>query len=191
MPHLFQGDRCTLICRSDYAYGDQGHGLIPPKATLLFDMELLQIQRPHPPNRYPPAVTNYFPMYFKNYAEQYGDKFFTAAIRSASIIEQSSDLCWLCSQKIVVYNIDVIRGRHTWTIQRRYRELLAFYRKTKCTHLEFPPKTYFPQYHSSFLQERIRILNAFMDAYLQSETSEGRLSNNLLVAEFFELHHPR
>lgn len=122
---------------------------------------------------------------------QYGDEYFTAAIRSASIMEQSSDLCWLCSQKIVVYNIDVIRGRYQWTIQRRYRELLAFYKKAKCMHLEFPPKTYFPQIDASFLQERIRILNAFIDAYLRSETAEGRLHENQLVAEFFELNHPR
>ena len=180
-----------LVCRSDYAYGDRGHGQIPPKATLEFDLELMHIQRSQPPHRSPPSVTNYFPIYFKNYAVQYGDKFFTAAIRSASIVEQSSDLCWLCSQKVVVYNIEVIRGRHTWTIQRRYRELLAFYKKAQCTYLEFPPKTYFPQYHSSFLQERIRVLNAFIEAYLQSETSEGRLQNNHLVAEFFELHRPR
>ena len=186
---LSKGDRCILVCRSDYAYGDHGHGLIPPNATLQFDIELINIRPTHHPTK--SMVTHYFPIFFKDYARQYGDKYFSVFIRSASIIEKTSDQCWMCSQKIVLYNIEVIRGRRVWTVQRRYRELLDFYRKTECSHLDFPKKTYFPQYGTPFLQERIWILNSFLDSYLQRETSEGRLQTNSLVAEFFELNLPR
>ncbi|CAH1183018.1 unnamed protein product [Ceutorhynchus assimilis] len=39
------GQRAKLTCSSDYAYGARGHpGIIPPHATLIFDVELLEIQ---------------------------------------------------------------------------------------------------------------------------------------------------
>eukprot|EP00762_Andalucia_godoyi_P005648 ANDGO_06440.mRNA.1 hypothetical protein len=39
------GERATLTCSSDYAYGDRGFpGVIPPKATLVFDVELLSFK---------------------------------------------------------------------------------------------------------------------------------------------------
>jgi len=41
---LSLGQRATLKCSPDFAYGSQGVGPIPPNATLLFDVELLKIQ---------------------------------------------------------------------------------------------------------------------------------------------------
>ena len=39
------GERATLTCSPDYAYGDQGvGGVIPPSATLIFDVELLGVK---------------------------------------------------------------------------------------------------------------------------------------------------
>src|SRR5579872_789725 len=37
------GGKARLVCPSDIAYGDQGRGEIPGGATLLFDIELLEI----------------------------------------------------------------------------------------------------------------------------------------------------
>lgn len=42
---LSLGQRATLTCTHDYAYGERGYpGVIPPKATLIFDVELLAIR---------------------------------------------------------------------------------------------------------------------------------------------------
>ncbi|KAJ8947840.1 hypothetical protein NQ318_009985 [Aromia moschata] len=42
---LSVGQRARLTCSPDYAYGSRGHpGIIPPNATLIFDVELLEIE---------------------------------------------------------------------------------------------------------------------------------------------------
>ncbi|XP_067935395.1 peptidyl-prolyl cis-trans isomerase Fkbp12-like [Watersipora subatra] len=39
------GERAVLTCTPDYGYGSQGHpGVIPPNATLKFDVEFLAIK---------------------------------------------------------------------------------------------------------------------------------------------------
>ncbi|XP_056129325.1 peptidyl-prolyl cis-trans isomerase FKBP1A-like [Lampris incognitus] len=39
------GQRAWLTCSPDFAYGSKGHpGVIPPNATLIFDVELLGIE---------------------------------------------------------------------------------------------------------------------------------------------------
>lgn len=39
---MSKGERAILTCTHDYAYGEKGYpGVIPPKATLIFDVELL------------------------------------------------------------------------------------------------------------------------------------------------------
>ncbi|CAI8039980.1 Peptidyl-prolyl cis-trans isomerase Fkbp12, partial [Geodia barretti] len=42
---LSVGQRAKLTCSPDYAYGEDGHpGVIPPNATLMFDVELLGLE---------------------------------------------------------------------------------------------------------------------------------------------------
>ena len=44
-PQMSVGERANLTCSPDYAYGKQGHpGVIPPNATLIFDVELLGLE---------------------------------------------------------------------------------------------------------------------------------------------------
>lgn len=39
------GERAKLTCSPDYAYGQKGHpGVIPPNATLIFDVELIRLE---------------------------------------------------------------------------------------------------------------------------------------------------
>ena len=39
------GERAKLTCSPDFAYGSRGHpGVIPPNATLVFDVELLGLE---------------------------------------------------------------------------------------------------------------------------------------------------
>jgi len=39
------GQRAKLVCSPDFAYGARGHpGIIPPNATLTFDVELLRVE---------------------------------------------------------------------------------------------------------------------------------------------------
>nr|XP_046251709.1 FKBP prolyl isomerase 1Aa isoform X1 [Scatophagus argus] len=39
------GQRAKLICSPDFAYGSKGHpGIIPPNATLTFDVELISLE---------------------------------------------------------------------------------------------------------------------------------------------------
>ncbi len=42
---MSKGQKAKLTCSPDYAYGDRGAGgVIPPKATLIFDVELIDIK---------------------------------------------------------------------------------------------------------------------------------------------------
>lgn len=42
---LSVGQRAKLVCSPDFAYGARGHpGIIPPNATLTFDVELLRVE---------------------------------------------------------------------------------------------------------------------------------------------------
>ncbi|CAB1336506.1 unnamed protein product [Coregonus sp. 'balchen'] len=39
------GQRATLTCTPDFAYGSKGHpGIIPPNSTLIFDVELMSLE---------------------------------------------------------------------------------------------------------------------------------------------------
>ncbi len=44
LTHMVVGDKFRLFIPSNLAYGKKGTGPIPPGATLIFDVELLEIQ---------------------------------------------------------------------------------------------------------------------------------------------------
>ena len=42
---MSKGEVAILTCSPDYAYGDDGHpGVIPPRSTLIFEVELIDFQ---------------------------------------------------------------------------------------------------------------------------------------------------
>jgi len=46
VPQLSLGEKAVLTCTHDYAYGEKGYPpVIPPKSTLIFEVELLEIKR--------------------------------------------------------------------------------------------------------------------------------------------------
>jgi FKBP-type peptidyl-prolyl cis-trans isomerase FkpA len=40
-----QGGKARLICPPELALGKEGNGVIPPDATLVFDVELLEVKK--------------------------------------------------------------------------------------------------------------------------------------------------
>ena len=46
LQQIKEGGKARLYCPSDLAYGDRGRPKIPPGATLVFDVELLEVVKP-------------------------------------------------------------------------------------------------------------------------------------------------
>lgn len=61
LQHMKEGGKAKLVCPPDLAYGDQGRPGIPPGATLVFEVELLDVveqetgETAEPPAEEPPA----------------------------------------------------------------------------------------------------------------------------------------
>ena len=100
--------------------------------------------------------------------------------------ERLEDSCW---SKYVIYNIQVLRGRSTWMIKRRYSEfvkllnyLLIKYPTCKEPFPSLPPKTYSNiSEDNTFINDRKQKLARFLDELLKTMHIEKLLTDPILI----------
>lgn len=100
--------------------------------------------------------------------------------------ERLEDSCW---SKYAIYNIQVLRGRSTWIIRRRYSEfvillnyLLDKYPNIKEPFPILPPKTYLNiSEDDAFLNDRKQKLTRFLDELLKTMHIEKLLTDPMLI----------
>jgi FKBP-type peptidyl-prolyl cis-trans isomerase len=48
---MTKGERAQFVIPPELAYGSKGNSIIPPNATLVFDIEILYVAKPPKPNQ--------------------------------------------------------------------------------------------------------------------------------------------
>lgn len=124
---------------------------------------------------------------------RYGDKYYTIEFLSYRIKAEDSCLMRLLGFKFIVYQIKVLNGKRTWTVEKRFSDILAFGSKCRAKYPSIikklplePPKTCFLKSivnDTAFLKSRRDALNAYIERILIL-ISETRSQNNEIIEEF-------
>jgi hypothetical protein len=136
----------------------------------------------------------YFPI--KQFSPRFGDCFFTVEILSFKEMRASSSMC--CVGNVVFYEVEVKRGRLTWTVFRRYNEFAALFKSldkedisTSDPPLTFPKKSVFNNlvHNPTFLQTRQKELEIVLDKILTAASTRSvAITNFTAVTAFLELN---
>ena len=135
----------------------------------------------------------YFPT--KQFSPRFGDCFFTVSILSFKKMRASSTLCSIGD--VIFYEIEVKRGRLTWTVLRRYNEFAALYKSlekeemsTSDVPTSFPKKSVYSCliYDKKFLELRRKELEVILDKILTAASTRSvAITNFTAVTTFLEL----
>lgn len=136
----------------------------------------------------------YFPT--KQFSPRFGDCFFTVQILSFKRMKATSTLCSIGN--VVFYEIEVKRGRLTWTVFRRYNEFAALYKSlekedmsTSDVPVSFPNKSIYScvVYDKKFLDSRQKELEVILDKILTAASTRSvAITNFIAVTTFLELN---
>lgn len=139
----------------------------------------------------------YFPI--KQFSPRFGDCFFTVEILSFKTMRASSSLC--CIHNVVFYEIEVKRGRLTWTVCRRYNEFAALFKSldkedmsSSDLTMAFPKKSLYNNmvYDEKFLDTRKKELEIVLDKILTAASTRSvAITSFTAVTSFLELNQNR
>lgn len=130
----------------------------------------------------------YFPL--KNFSNRFGDQIFTVDIVSNRITDEAT-LC--CSKKVIVYKINIKRGKKEWFIEKRYSDFIKLWKvlplSSKFYDLNvIPSKTLFPvTFDTNFLRRRQANLLHALDESLKDLSTSNSLSNNSPILDFLQI----
>lgn len=135
----------------------------------------------------------YFPT--KQFSPRFGDCFFTVSILSFKKMRAPSTFCSIGG--VVFYEIEVKRGKLTWTVLRRYNEFAALYKSLEEEEMPtsdvpafFPKKSVYSCliFDRKFLESRRKELEIILDKILTAASTRSvAITNFAAVTNFLEL----
>lgn len=140
----------------------------------------------------------YFPI--KQFSPRFGDCFFTVEILSFTKRKASSKLC--CISDVIFYEVEVKRGRLSWTVYRRYNDFASLFESLDKEDLTssandfvtFPRKSVYSNfiYDAVFLEKRKKQLETVLDNILTAASTRSiAITNCTAIITFLELTQDR